>query len=57
MAKVKIMKDGHHLSRDELSVNIVGYILVSIMALVCVMPFYLTIVASFMAEASLIRHG
>ena len=23
MAKVKIMKDGHHLSRDELSVNIV----------------------------------
>ena len=57
MAKVKIMKDGHHLSRDELSVNIVGYILVGLFALVCVIPFYLIIVASFTDEASLIRNG
>ena len=51
MSKVKIMKDGHHLSRDELSVNIVGYILVGLFALVCVIPFYLIIVASFTDEA------
>lgn len=57
MSKIKIMKDGHHLSKDELSVNIVGYILVGLFALICVIPFYLIIVASFTDEASLIRDG
>lgn len=57
MAKIKIMKDGHHLSKDEISVNIVGYVLVGLFALICVIPFYLIIVASFTDEASLIRNG
>lgn len=57
MSKIKIMKDGHHISKDELSVNIVGYILIGLFALICVIPFYLIIVASFTDEASLIRDG
>lgn len=57
MSKIKIMKDGHHLSKDEISVNIIGYILVGLFALICVIPFYLIIVASFTDEASLIRDG
>lgn len=57
MSKIKIMKDGHHLSKDEISVNIVGYVLVGLFALICVIPFYLIIVASFTDEASLIRDG
>lgn len=57
MSKIKIMKDGHHISKDELSVNIVGYILIGLFALICVIPFYLIIAASFTDEASLIRDG
>ena len=57
MSKIKIMKDGHHLSKDEISVNIVGYVLIGLFALICVIPFYLIIVASFTDEASLIRDG
>lgn len=46
-----------HMSKDELAVNIVGCTLVGIFALVCVIPFYLIIVASFTSENSLIRNG
>ncbi|MBO5057188.1 MAG: carbohydrate ABC transporter permease [Lachnospiraceae bacterium] len=46
-----------HMSKDELAVNIVGCTLVGIFALVCVIPFYLIIVASFTSESSLIRNG
>ena len=57
MSKIKIMKDGHHLSKDEISMNIVGYVLIGLFALICVIPFYLIIVASFTDETSLIRDG
>ncbi|MBO6242799.1 MAG: carbohydrate ABC transporter permease [Butyrivibrio sp.] len=45
------------MSSDQLSVNIVGALLVGIFALICVIPFYLIIVASFTSENSLIRDG
>ena len=45
------------MSKDVLSVNIVGYIVIGLFALLCLMPFYLIIVASFTDEASLIRNG
>lgn len=45
------------MSKDVLSVNIVGYVVIGIFALLCLLPFYLIIVASFTDEASLIRNG
>ena len=45
------------MSKDELSVNIVGYVVIGLFALICLLPFYLIIVASFTDEASLIRNG
>lgn len=52
-----VMVNKKHMSKDELAVNIVGCTLVGIFALVCVIPFYLIIVASFTSESSLIRNG
>ena len=45
------------LSSDVLCVNIVGYVLLGLFALICVLPFYLIIIASFTQEQSLIRDG
>lgn len=56
MSNVKI-KQKHHLSKDELSVSIVGYVVIGLFALICLLPFYLIIVASFTDETSLIRNG
>ena len=56
MSKV-IIKQKRHISKDVLSVNIVGYVVIGIFALLCLLPFYLIIVASFTDEASLIRNG
>ena len=49
----------HHrkMTKDQLAVNIISYVLVGIFALVCVIPFYLIIVASFTDESELIRNG
>lgn len=49
----------NHLKRtkDQIAVNIIGYILIGLFALVCVIPFYLIIVASFTDESELIRNG
>lgn len=52
-----IIKQKRHISKDVLSVNIVGYVVIGIFALLCLLPFYLIIVASFTDEASLIRNG
>lgn len=46
-----------HISKDERAVNIVGCTLIGIFALICVIPFYLIIVASFTSESSLLRDG
>lgn len=45
------------IGKDVLSVNIVGGILIGLFALICLMPFYLIIIASFTEETSLIRNG
>lgn len=44
-------------SKDAMAVKAVGYILIGLFALICVIPFYLIIIASFTSEASLIRNG
>ena len=46
-----IIKQKRHISKDVLSVNIVGYVVIGIFALLCLLPFYLIIVASFTDEA------
>ena len=51
------VKKKKRISSDQLSVNIVGALVVGIFALICVIPFYLIIVASFTSENSLIRDG
>lgn len=43
--------------KDDIAIRAVGYILIGVFALICVIPFYLIIVASFTDEASLIRNG
>ncbi|WP_292215817.1 carbohydrate ABC transporter permease [Butyrivibrio sp.] len=52
-----VIRKKKKMSSDQLSVNIVGALLVGIFALICVIPFYLIIVASFTSENSLIRDG
>lgn len=44
-------------SKDAIVIKIIGYIFIGFFALICVIPFYLIIVASFTSEASLIRNG
>ncbi len=44
-------------SKDAMAVKAVGYIFIGLFALICVIPFYLIIIASFTSEASLIRNG
>lgn len=51
------VKKRRRLPADVVSVNIVGYLLIGIFALICVIPFYLVIVASFTSNNSLIRNG
>lgn len=55
MAMIKI--NNRRITKDQLAVNILGYLLVGLFALFCVIPFYLIIVASFTDESSLIRNG
>lgn len=57
MSKGKIIQNKRRMSRDQLAVNILAYVLIGIFALVCVVPFYLIIAASFTDESSLIRNG
>ena len=45
------------MSKDTLAVNVLGYVMIGLFALICVIPFYLIIVASFTPESSLIRNG
>jgi len=44
-------------SKDAMVVKFVGYVFIGFFALICVIPFYLIIIASFTSEASLIRDG
>lgn len=52
----------HHLqkriwTKDMVSLNVIGYILISLFTLMCVFPFLLVIVSSFTPEKTLIREG
>lgn len=49
----------HHRRRsgDVIAVNVIGYGLVGLFALACVVPFYLIIIASFTSDSTLIREG
>lgn len=55
--KEEIMESKKKITKDVLSVNIVGCVLIGLFALVCLLPFYLIIMASFTAENSLIKEG
>lgn len=52
-------KQQHHRRRgvDVVVVNVVGYTLIGLFALACVIPFYLIIIASFTSDSTLIREG
>jgi putative aldouronate transport system permease protein len=50
-------KKKKNVSRDQMAVNVVGSVVVGLFALICVIPFYLIIVASITSETSLIRDG
>ena len=43
--------------RDDRIIQLIGDVLIGIFALICVLPFYLIVVASFTDESSLIRNG
>lgn len=45
------------IGADTIAVNVLGYVLVGIFALVCLMPFYLIVIASFTSNGELIRSG
>lgn len=55
--KNRIAKKHKRHSRDVVAVNIVAIVLVGFFALLCLIPFYLIIVASFTDEMYLIRKG
>ena len=45
------------MGKDVVAVNIVGCILIGVFAFICVVPFYLVIVASFTSNQSIIQDG
>jgi putative aldouronate transport system permease protein len=55
MSVIKI--HNKRMTKDELVANILGIIIIGLFALMCVIPFYLIIVASFTDENTLIRSG
>ena len=60
MANNNAVSPAHrHIRRgaDVISVNIIGYVLIGLFALLCLTPFYLIIVASFTDNSELIRSG
>lgn len=52
-----IAKTKRRISKDELGVNILGCVLIGLFALICLLPFYLIIIASFTDETYMIRNG
>jgi len=45
------------ISKDSRRIEIVAYILIGIFAIICLIPFYLVVIASFTSESSLIKDG
>ena len=44
-------------SRDEVAISIISCLFIGLFALMCLLPFYLVVIASFTPESSLIRDG
>ena len=55
--KANAAKNRIHIGADVISINIVAYLFIGIFAIICLLPFYLIILASFTPETSLIKNG
>ena len=44
-------------TRDRIIFNIIGYMLLILVCIICILPFYLIIVGSFTDEGTIIREG
>lgn len=53
--KANAAKNRIHIGADVISINIVAYLFIGIFAIICLLPFYLIILASFTPETSLIK--
>jgi putative aldouronate transport system permease protein len=51
------MKNKRVFSSDKVTFNIIGYVLLVGISLVCILPFYLIIIGSFTDEGTIIRKG
>ena len=43
--------------KDQIAFGIIGYLLVTVFALACIIPFYLIVVGSFTAESTIVTKG
>ena len=43
--------------KDQIVFGIIGYLLVTVFALACIIPFYLIVVGSFTAESTIVTKG
>ena len=46
-----------HKTGDQIAVSILGYLAIGLFALICLLPFYLILIASFTPENDMIRNG
>ncbi|MDO5425417.1 MAG: carbohydrate ABC transporter permease [Eubacteriales bacterium] len=51
------MKKRHHLPKDEIAFRVIGYPLLILFAVICVLPFLLVIGSSFASEQEISRYG
>lgn len=56
-AKPRGHKEKRVYTNDVIAMSVLGYGLIGLFALLCVIPFYLIVIASFTPESSLIRDG
>ena len=52
-----VVRSHRKIPKDVIAVNILGYVLIGLFALLCLLPFYLIVVASFTPNSELIRNG
>lgn len=57
MTKDKPVSKRVRVGADTIIVNLVGYVFIGLFALMCFLPFYLIIIASFTSNSELIRSG
>ena len=57
VTKTPNIRSSRYYTPDRVAFNIVGYILVGLFGLVCFVPFYLVVVASFTSEAEVMKYG